>query len=66
MIMKLLKEKIINENYLHHGDMIAIPFFLLAFIYFYRIKNKKIIEIVLMYFNFFAFIIDIIFTIVYF
>jgi hypothetical protein len=47
---------------IHIADILAIPFFLLTFFYFYNIKNKYTLEFVLMLFAFSGFIIDSIFT----
>lgn len=46
----------------HYGDIIAIPFFLILFLYFIRIKNKTILEYILMLFALSGFILDSIFT----
>lgn len=35
----------------HIGDIIAIPFFLLSSVYFYRKKNKNITENILLLFS---------------
>lgn len=50
----------------HIGDILAIPLFLISIIYFYQIKNKTFIEYILLLFTISGFILDIIFTIVYF
>ena len=50
------------DNLAHYGDIIAIPFFLYTFYYFYRKENKKIDEIILMLFVFGGLIADIYFT----
>ncbi len=47
------------------GDILAIPFFLLATIYFYNISNKSNIEYLLMLFFISGFILDIIFTMIH-
>ncbi len=46
----------------HKADILAIPFFLLTFLYFYNIKNKSLLEFVLMLFAFSGLILDSIFT----
>jgi len=50
-------------NLVHYGDMAAIPFFLLAFVYFYRLKNRNMTETVLLVFSLVGFIADLYFTI---
>ncbi len=49
----------------HIGDIFAIPFFGLGIYYFYNIKSKKIIELLLLLFCIIGFISDIIFTLSY-
>ena len=46
----------------HYGDMLAIPFFLLAFIYFYKKQNKTSMEYILLAFVLIGLICDIVFT----
>lgn len=46
----------------HKADILAIPFFLIAFLYFFSIKNKSLVEFVLMLFVLCGFIVDCIFT----
>ena len=46
----------------HYGDILAIPFFALLFIYLYNIENKTIIEYVLLLFSASGFVLDIIYT----
>jgi hypothetical protein len=46
----------------HIGDIIAIPFFLLLTIYFYKIENKSNLENILFLFSFACLIIDTTFT----
>jgi len=53
--------KLIN-NISHYGDILAIPFFGLLSIYFYNITNKSIIEYILLFFSIAGFILDSIFT----
>ncbi len=50
----------------HYGDLLAIPFFIITFIYFYKIENKSLLEIGIMIFLFIAFSCDIIFSIIFF
>jgi len=52
-----------NKNISHIGDIIAIPFFYLLIIYFYNIKNKNLLEYILLLFSISGFILDILFTI---
>ena len=42
----------------HIGDMLAVPFFFLSFIYFYRLKSKSPIEYVLLFFSAIGFLFD--------
>jgi hypothetical protein len=44
------------------GDIFAIPFFALSFLYFYNIPEKNEIEYILLFFSFSGFILDILFT----
>lgn len=53
------------NNLVHYGDMLAIPCFFIAFIYFYKINKKTLLEIFLMIFMFTGLVIDILFTIIY-
>lgn len=46
----------------HIGDILAIPFFALLCIYFYRIENKTQLEYILFSFSISGFILDILFT----
>jgi hypothetical protein len=54
------------KNSSHYGDMLAIPFFALLIIYFYTIEDKSIIEYVLFYFSISGFILDILYTYIFF
>ena len=47
-------------------DILAIPFFIGASIYFYNIKNKTVIEWILLALNIFALLVDTVLTISYF
>lgn len=46
----------------HYGDILAIPFFLMAFIYFYKIEDKDETEYALQAFSFAGFVLDVAFT----
>jgi len=52
----------IIKKFSHYGDILAIPFFALLIIYFYKIKNKSKYEYILFYFSISGFILDILFT----
>jgi len=56
---------ITRKNIAHLGDILAIPFFMLTFLYFYKINNKTMIEYLLMLFSFLGGILDILFTYLY-
>lgn len=49
----------------HYGDILAIPFFLLLVVYFYKKKNRTDIENILLLFSIAGLILDIIFTSIY-
>ena len=49
----------------HYGDMVAIPFFLISIIYFYRIENKTTLENIILIFLLGCFIFDLLFTYIY-
>ena len=51
-----------KKNIVHYGDMLAIPFFLITFIYFYKKTNKTLLEILIMIFILVGFICDCYFT----
>ena len=53
------------NNLVHYGDMLAIPFFFITFIYFYRIDNKTLLEILIMVFALIGFLFDTLTTIIY-
>jgi len=53
------------KNCSHYGDILAIPFFALLVIYFYNIKNKSILEYVLLCFSISGFILDILYTYIF-
>ncbi len=48
------------------ADALAIPFFLLAFLYFWRKKNKTVIEYLLLLFTGAGFVLDTLFTLYFF
>ncbi len=49
----------------HYGDIAAIPFFLITLIYFYRIKNKTLLEYVITSFIGISLFADILFTYIF-
>lgn len=53
------------ENLTHIGDMLAIPFFILLTIYFYKIENRTLLEEILFLFSFACLIIDVTFSYFY-
>jgi hypothetical protein len=53
------------NNISHIGDVLAIPFFALLCLYFYRIENKTPLEYILFLFSIGGFILDILFTYLY-
>ena len=53
------------SNIIHIGDILAIPFFAMLCLYFYRIENKTPMEYILFLFSISGFIIDSIFTYMY-
>lgn len=53
------------KNFSHYGDILAIPFFALLVIYFYKIENKNTIEYVLLLFSISGFILDILYTYIF-
>lgn len=50
----------------HYGDLFAIPFFILASIYFYTIEHKTVMEYILFLFSVVGAIADIFFTLQFF
>lgn len=54
------------KNISHYADILAIPMFLIAFIYFLLKENKTIFEYLLMSFMLIGFILDCIFTLQFF
>ena len=57
--------KFIN-NVSHYGDILAIPFFGVLTIYFYNIKDKTLLEYLLLLFSLAGFILDSFFTYLFF
>ena len=55
----------IIKNLSHYGDILAIPFFVLLVIYFYNIKNKSIMEYVLLCFSITGFVLNILYTYIF-
>jgi hypothetical protein len=53
------------NNISHVGDILAIPFFALLCLYFYRIENKTSMEYILLLFSVGGFVLDILFTYLY-
>jgi hypothetical protein len=49
-------------NISHYGDILAIPFFAILFLYFYWIPEKSYVEYILMFFSMFGFVLDILYT----
>ncbi len=58
--------KFSGNNLSHYGDVLAIPFFALLMIYFYNIENKTIFEYVLFLFAIAGFVLDILYTYIFF
>lgn len=50
------------KDLIHYCDLLAVPCFLIAFIYFYTKNNKTLLEIFLMIFVLIGFIADSIFS----
>ena len=61
-----LKDNNFIKKISHYGDILAIPFFALLVIYFYNIKNKSILEYVLLCFSICGFILDILYSYIFF
>ena len=53
------------KNSSHYGDILAIPFFALLIMYFYKIEQKSTIEYVLLFFSICGFILDIVYTYIF-
>ncbi len=54
-----------SNNLAHYGDIMAIPFFLIILLYFYRIEHKTILENIIMYFILICLLGDILFTLIF-
>ena len=54
--------RINKKNIVHYADMVAVPFFFITFIYFYKKTNKTLLEILIMIFLLIGFICDSYFT----
>jgi len=54
------------KNVSHYGDILAIPFFALLMIYFYNIENKTTVEYILLLFSISGFVLDILYTYIFF
>jgi hypothetical protein len=54
------------KNLNHYGDIVAMPFFLISSVYFMEKIDKTPTEWVLLLFSFFGFILDLLYTIIYF
>ena len=50
----------------HYGDILAIPFFALLIIYFYHIEHKTPVEYILFFFSIGGFLLDILYTLIFF
>jgi hypothetical protein len=50
------------EKIIHYADVLAVPCFLISFLYFYYKQNKTLIENLIMLFLLIGFILDTIFT----
>jgi hypothetical protein len=58
--------KSIFDNISHYGDILAIPFFFLLVLHFYKIEKRKPIENLLLFFSVSGLVLDILFTWQYF
>lgn len=54
------------KNASHYGDILAIPFFALLTLYFYNIEDKTPTEYVLLFFAVCGFLLDILYTYIFF
>lgn len=50
------------NNLSHYGDMLAIPFFFIAIVYFYEKESQTPLENLLLFFSISGFILDILYT----
>ena len=53
------------NNLSNFGDILAIPFFALSAMYFYKIQDKSLIEYILFWFSISGLILDILYTYVF-
>lgn len=58
--------KLLLTSLAHYGDVIAIPCFLLLSYYFYQIENRTILENFLLFISVSTFVLDCVFTYIYF
>jgi len=54
------------QNLSHYGDILAIPFFLLLTIYFYNLEEKTTMEYIFLFFSGSGFVLDILYTYLFF
>ena len=54
-----------ENNISNYGDILAIPFFALLFIYFFNIKDKTPLEYILFLFSIGGFVLDILYTYIF-
>ncbi len=54
--------KLTLNNILHYADILAIPCFLISFLYFYKKENKTLLEVFIMLFLLSGLILDTIFS----
>ena len=54
------------NNLCHYGDILAIPFFAILVYYFYGIENKTLLEYILLLFSASGFLLDILYTYIFF
>lgn len=55
-----------NNELSHYGDVLAVPFFGMCTYYFYNIKRKNMLEYILLIFSVLGFVLDILYTYIYF
>jgi len=60
-----MKSSIFTHKLAHYCDIIAIPFFIISLYYFYLIKNKTLIEWVIMSFLAVGLVGDTLFTYIF-
>lgn len=54
--------KYLFSNLSHYGDILAIPFFFIAILYFYKKESRTPMENLLLFFSVSGFILDILYT----